>query len=247
MANATGPRVPGQNKPDGRMRNTFANTISKNTIDYSNPGGASALPSLDPAQTANYYNQLGALYSGYQNQLVGLKQQRLGARADFRTALSQIRGEKVAGLAATESDAIERGVTGSSSDLVGRTGVEGAAQAARQMAASQRDRVVQQTHLEREQAGIDYFQNVQALEADKLAAQQALLAQQLEQNLIISGQETTMDALKAIYEAFANRTGGGGGGGGGQPAAPIVRPPMGQPGSRLQTPRDVQDPYWWAV
>jgi hypothetical protein len=84
------------------MRNTFANTLSKNQVKYKNPGGASALPSLDPAATANYYSQLAGLYAGYQNQLTALKQQRVGARADFQAQAAQVNAEKIGGLADAE-------------------------------------------------------------------------------------------------------------------------------------------------
>ncbi len=203
----------------GRKRNTAANILSKYQVDYKNPGGASALPSLDPASTANYYSQLAGLYAGYQNQLIALKQQRIGARADFQAQAGQVRAQKITDLAGTENAAIERGVVGSSADLQGRADVRGAAEAGIQAAKRQKLETISGTRIAAQQAGIDYFMGVQGLEAQKLAQQQALLAQQLQQNLIISGQETQMDALKAIYESLSGAMaaqGGGGAGGGGQ-------------------------------
>jgi hypothetical protein len=194
-----GPRVGEGN----RMRNTLANTLSKNTIDYTNPGGASALPSLDPASTANYYSQLSGLYAGYQNQLLALKQQRIGARADFSAQAAQVRAQKVGDLASVENQSIERGISGSSADLQQRAGVEGAAAAGIQAAKRQRGETVSGTHIAGQQAGIDYFMGAQGLEAQKLAQQQQLLSDQLERNLIVSGQETTMDALKGIFESLS--------------------------------------------
>ena len=74
------------------------------------------------------------------------------------------------------------------------------------------------TRIAGQQAGIDYFMGVQGLEAQKLAQQQDLLAQQLQQNLIVSGQESQMDVLQQIYQSLsgamapqpAPRGGGGG-------------------------------------
>jgi hypothetical protein len=202
-----------------RMRNTFANTLSKNKIDYQNRGGASALPSLDPASTANYYGQLAGLYAGYQNQLIALKQQRIGARADFASQRAQVNAQKIGDLAATENASIERGVLGSSADLQQRGAVRGAAEAGIQSAKQQKMMTIAGTKIAGQQAGIDYFMGVQGLESQKLAQQQTLLAQQLQNNLIVSGQESQMDVLKQIYKslsgAMAPTSGGGGNGGGG--------------------------------
>lgn len=200
----------------GRKRNTMANIMSKNQIDYSNPGGQSALPSLDPAQTANYYSQLSGLYAGYQNQLVALKQQRIGARADFQAQAAQVRAEKISNLATTENAAIENNMLGGTADLQNRIGVRATAAAGIQEAQRAKLETVAQTRIAAQGAGIDYFMGVQGVEAQKLAQQQQLLAQQYQNNLIVSGQETQMDAMKAIYRALsAGITGGNGGGGGG--------------------------------
>jgi general stress protein YciG len=198
----TGPSLPGQGKFGGRMRNTMGNLLSHNQTNYKNPGGAAALPMLDPAATANYYNQLGGLYAEYQNQLQQLKLQRVGARAGFKSAIEQIKSDKVAGIAQAQGNAMERGVLGSSSDLSARAGVRGAAETARQQALMQRRLAVQGSYLQEQQAGISYYQNVQAMEADKLAQQQALLAAQLEANAIQSGAEYSADTLREIYEAW---------------------------------------------
>jgi hypothetical protein len=185
------------------MRNTFANVLSKNQVNYQNPGGKSALPALDPASTANYYSQLAGLYAGYQNQLIALKQQRIGAKADFRDAAAQVRAQKVSDLASVENAAIERGVVGSSADLQNRIAVRGAAAGALQAAQREKLETIAGTRVAAQQAGIDYFMGAQGLEAQKLAQQQQQLAAQLERNLIISGQETQMDALRGIYESLS--------------------------------------------
>lgn len=208
----TGPALPSPGHDGGRMRNTFANVLSKNQVNYQNPGGAQALPSLDPASTANYYSQLAGLYAGYQNQLVALKQQRVGARAGFKAERAAIQAEKLTGLADAENAAIERGMLGGTADLQARTGVRAQAASAVAGAKSAMLQEVAQTRIGAQQAGIDYFMQSQGLEAQKLAQQQALLSDQLMQNLIISGQETQMDAMKGIYEALAGIGQGGGGG-----------------------------------
>jgi hypothetical protein len=221
-----GPSLPGLGKHGGRMRNTFANVLSKNKVDYTNKGGAQALPSLSPASTANYYGQLAGLYAGYQSQITALRNQRVGLRADFHEAVTGARGEKLAGLAAVENQSIERGVLGSSADLQERSDVRGTAEA--QIRAAERARLegVAANRLSQQQAGLDYYMGAQGLEAQKLAEQQQLLAQQLQQNSIISGQESQMDVLKAIYESLSGGGGGRGPGGGGGPVPPSTGLPI---------------------
>ncbi len=212
---ASGPKGPGDGN---RKRNTFNNILSKYSGNGpQNTGGAKALPSLGPAQTANYYNQLGGLYAGYQNQVEQLKLQRVGIKSGYRSAVAQVRAQKLTDLAASENASIDRGVQGSSASLQEQAGVRGAAAAGIATAQDQKLQALGGTRLAQQQAGTDYFMAAQGLEANKLAQQQELLAQQLQQNSIISGQETQMDALKAIYQALNKQfqSGGGGGGNGG--------------------------------
>jgi hypothetical protein len=195
------------------MRNTFANTLSKTQVDYTNPGGKAALPALSPAESAAYYNQLAGLYSGYQAELSGLKQQRIGIRAGAREQHAGVRAEKLAGLASTENAAIERGMLGGTADLQARAAVE--ANAAAQHASIKNEKIqgLAMNRIAAQQAGTSYFSEAAALEAQKVAAQQEALAQQLQNNLIVSGMESQMNALKRIYQSFASMGSGEGGGG----------------------------------
>lgn len=204
-----GPGMQGQGHTGGRMRNTAANLFSKNTIDYQNPGGLAALPATTPAQTANYYAQLGGLYAGYQNQLTAYKQQRLAARGAFQQTVAGIKAEKISGLATAENEAADRGVLGSSADLQGRTAVRADAMAQKQAAKGEFLQTAAQTRIGAQQAGIDYFMGAQGLEAERLAQQQDALAMQLQNNLIVSGQEQQADVMRAIYEALAASNAGG--------------------------------------
>ena len=219
-----GPGMADTTKPGGRARNTFANLLSHNKVDYQNPGGAAAIPSLSPAQTANYYSQLGGLYSAYQNRLSELKQARLGAKASFRAEASGISGERNAALAASQNAAIERGMLGSSAASQEEMGIRGAAAAERQRLLAERRETIAGTRLAEGEAATDYFQGAASLEASRLADQQAMLADQLQNNLIVSGQETQMDALKAIYRAYMRDMRGGGGRDEDRPGVPTPQP-----------------------
>lgn len=223
----TGPKLPGQGKFGGRKRNTFAQLLSHNQVGGSNPGGAAALPSLDPASTANYYAQLSNLYSGYQQQLMALRQQRTGLKAGLRPELAGIKQDMIGGLAAEENAGIERGVSGSSASLQNLAGIRGQAESQAQAAKLNVRQGLADIALQRQAAGTAFSQGALQLEAQKLAQQQAALADQLSNNLIVSGQENTMDIMRAIYRAFSgggggNGNGGGNGGGGGGAGTPGI-------------------------
>ncbi len=72
-----------------------------------------------------------------------------------------------------------------------------------------------ENRLQQQQAGLAFFQGATQLEAQKLASQQQQMANQLQQNLIVSGQESQMDMLKHMFEAQMGQFGGGVGGMGG--------------------------------
>ncbi len=231
VGGSMGPGMQGQGTTGGRMRNTAANLYSKNTIDYNNPGGAAALPATTPEQTANYYGQLGTLYSQYQNQLTSLKQQRVGIRAGVQQAVAGIQAQKISGLADQENAATESGLLGSSADLTHRAGVR--AGAAQQIQATKQTALqgIAQTRLDAQTAALGYNQGVQGLQAQQLAQQQQALAMQLQNNLIVSGQEQQSDIMKQIYEALAGNAQHGTSGGGGK-ATPYSNPNVrGGPGA----------------
>lgn len=239
-----GPGMQGQGHTGGRMRNTAANLYSKNTIDYQNPGGLAALPATTPEQTANYYSQLGGLYAQYQATLTGYKQQRLQARGAFQQKRAGIKSEMISGLASAENDAADRGVLGSSADLQGRVAVRADAAAQKQTAKGEFLQTAATTRLGAQQAGIDYFMGQQGLQAQQLAQQQQALAYQLQNNLIVSGQEQQADVLAQIYAALSANSNSGGNkkntrglSPSGLPwgsAAPVIAPHGANPGSGSQ-------------
>lgn len=209
-----------------RKRNTLANILSKYKVDYQNPGGAAALPALSPADTAQYYAQLSGLAAQYQQQQADLRAQRVGLRAGFRTARAGIRLEEKFGLGRAESQALERGGVGSSVDVAGRARVRAEAVGAVAGAKEQMFQSLAQNRIAEQRAGLGFFQASQQLEANRLAAQQQDLVRQLSQNLVVSGQESQMDVLRAIYEQLA-------GGATGALTPGVVRLPVGV-GSRTR-------------
>lgn len=184
-----------------RMRNTQQNKLSKNT------GGAKALPAMSPAQNAAYYSQMQALFSQYQNQLMQLKQERVGLRTGFRQARTDIRGELIGGLSDVQNSNIERGTYGGSAGYQQEIGVRAEADQARAAAKTEMLQGLAYNKIAKQGAAIDYQMGLAQLQAEKLAQQQEQLAAQLERNAIISGFERMADSM-----SDSNKGDGGGGG-----------------------------------
>lgn len=204
-----GPGLPGLGAGGGRMRNTMANVLSKNKVDYSNPGGSAALPALSPQATAAYYGQLSSMMSGLQSKLQGYRLQRQGLKAGFQETRAGAKSQAIADMSGAVGDAIGRGVLNSSADLSARSGVR-ATQA--QTVSDARNQLLQglaQTRLSAQQDIIANQQGMQQLQANYVAQQQEALAQELQQNAIVSGQEASLDAIKAMYNAFMQNGNGG--------------------------------------
>lgn len=228
----SGPRLPGLD--GGRKRNTAANIYSKYETDYSPKGGAQVLPALSPSATASYYSQLGGLHAQYSATLADLRSQRVGLRTNFASARAEAKAGVISGLAGVQNEADDRGVGGSSASSQAEIGVraQGAADVAN--ARNVLTQGFSQLASQKQQAGVALYQGVAGLQADALASQEEAAAQALQNNLIISGEETQMDALKAFYNGVQNSiaaagspppggggNGGTGGGGGGGRQGPL--------------------------
>jgi hypothetical protein len=192
---------PGGPGEGNRMRNTMANLLSKNKVQYQNPGGAAALPALSPAQTANYYSQLAGLAAQARLTKASLKAERVGVRADWRAQRAGIQLERKQGIADVQAQMSDRGLTGSSIHATGEVDVRAAARSALTAGKGDVMQAIGQNRIAQQQAGLDFFMGASALEAQSLATKQEALSQQLAQNLIVSGQETQMDVLRQMFQA----------------------------------------------
>lgn len=200
--NNAGPKVRVNGPEAGnRNRNTFANLLSKYQVGGSNPGGAAALPALSPADTAAYFGQVAAIEAGLRNQMAALRAERVGIRAGFRTERAGIKQQVIGGIVGISGESQERGILGSSAELEQRIGVRAAGAGAIAQSRNEMLQGLAANRLAGQQAQLGAFQASSQLAAQALAARQTQLAAQLQQNLIISGQESTMDILKALYQA----------------------------------------------
>ena len=186
----------------GRSRNTLANLFSKYQVGgQSSSGGAAALPALSPEQTAGFYAQLAGLEAQYRNQVAALRAQRVGIRAGFKAERAGIKAEAISGIEGAVGAALTEGTVGSSFDLERRIGVRAQQAGALAGARNEMLQALAQNRLGVQEAALGQFMGAQQLQQQALALQQQALAQQLQQNLIISGQESTQDILRALYKA----------------------------------------------
>lgn len=131
MARDRGVDVPQPNGPragrgTGRFRNTIGNNASKKTAQLS-PSSAAAYGGQAASSAYNLYAALAA------NRLA-----KKGYQADFAAARGDIHAAKISGIASVENSFLDRGMSGGSSDLLGRTAVATDAQA--QLLAAKRER-----------------------------------------------------------------------------------------------------------
>lgn len=168
--------------------------------------GAAALPAMTPAQTAAYYDQLSGLYQTYQNQLMDLRQQRVGLRTAFKTQRTDIRGEMIGGLADAQNAGIERGTLGGSAQAQGEIGIRAEAEQARSAAKNEMLQGLAYNRIAQTQAATDYFAGGAALRAQQLAQQQEQLATALQNNTMISDSESRRGGTNG-----GNGSGGGAG------------------------------------
>lgn len=210
---------------DNRKRNTAANQLSKYQTDYKNPGGMAALPALSPAQTANQYAQLAGLAAQFQNTVADLRQQRVGLKAGWGAQRAQIRAQEMSDLSGTENSNISRGVQGSSASNAALIGVQAGAAGQMQQGKAALYQGLAQNRIAGQRAYIDFFQGQTQVQAQGLAEQQTALASQLQNDLIISGQETQTDYVRQLYQSLLDQISGGGAGGGTGLAALLSAPP----------------------
>lgn len=183
-------------------------------------GGAKALPALTPAQNASYYDQLAASYAGYQNTLMGLRQERVGLRTAFKTERTAIRGELIGNLSGIQNSNIERGTLAGSAAMQEEIGARADAETQRSAAKNEMLQGLAYNRISQSQAAVDYAMQRATLESQKLAQQQEQLANQLENNTIQGGLEKL---LNATNDSNASRSGAGGG------DKPAVNPPNQKP------------------
>jgi hypothetical protein len=195
-------------------RKTKQNPLAGSVPDF---GGKQTLmelplPALSPESTANYYAQLGNLYSSLQLQLAASKQARVGIKADARVGMADARATAIGEMAGAVNSGLDRGILNSSIDLEARSGVRAAHAGAKAQIQADKREGLAATRLADQGAALDYQAGSLALEGQRIAEIQNTLRDQLLQNSIVSGLEGQVDALQSVYEALAGMSAGGGAG-----------------------------------
>lgn len=170
-------------KTGNRNRNTVVNNYSKSTGGYQAP--------ISSASAVGYGDQLAAQRMQYLQQLAALKSERGLVNQQFGVAVSDARSAAVGNMAATEGQALERGVTSSSADLAARAGV--IAERQRAIADAAATRTSARLGLANQAIGIrgDYYTGVAGI--------QNAMAQEQMANTIMAFQNDQFDAIQQSY------------------------------------------------
>ncbi len=220
---------PGSNEMGTRQRNTLTNLRSKRPMS-----GGQPVPT-DPGT----YGGAAAQIMGLQQQLAAAqalaKTQVGNARADMRNVRIAAGQQRIADTAGAEEAATAAGIVGSSSDLQGRAAAITTQQQTIQEGLAQRQQAIAAARLGQVTAIGNYYTGVGQVQAE-VANQEYMHNIQRYQNDLLATQTSNFNDLRAaILRRLANR------GRARDQATPYTR----APGQRLQTPRDVQDPYWY--
>lgn len=117
-----GPRPGGQ--AGGRRRNTGRNLYSKS--GRASLPGTVGLPGVvapvSPSSALGFGDQLASAQYDYLAQLAALRQKRAALIGDFGVAKADARSQRIQDVTDVESNALQRGIVGSSADLAGRAG-----------------------------------------------------------------------------------------------------------------------------
>jgi hypothetical protein len=203
----TGPATPSA-KRDRGQRGVSEDRGQNPTLPMPTPDISSIpLPAMTPESTAAYYARLATLDAQLGTDLAALRAQRVGLKADARVARADVRAGAIEGMAGQVNSALETNTFGSSMDVAGRVGVRAtAAREKAQVGADLREGLAM-NRIQEQQTALGYQLAGQELEAGRAAEIQGALADQLLNNTIMSGMESQVDALQAVYEALAQRTG----------------------------------------
>jgi hypothetical protein len=201
---------PGSNRTgDGSNKNTVINDKSKAPkpgLNYT-PYGQNATPS--PADPSTY--------GGYAAQVMGLQQRLAAAMAAKRTSISGAQAQymmakqaaaqqQVAGVTAAESNALQRGILGSSADLGGRAAAVTDAATARQSAFVEKNLAVAQAQTGAVGAVGEFYSGLGQAQFD-VANAQANIAAQRYQNDQFDVLNQNYAALQAQWQAFLTKRG----------------------------------------
>jgi len=201
---------PGSNRTGaGSNKNTVVNAYSKKPKPPTSPtayGSQATPPPADPST-----------YGGYAAQVMGL-QQRLaaamalkkttigGAQAQYMLAKQQAAASQVSGVTSAESDALQRGILGSSADLGNRAGAVTDAAALRQAALADKNQAVAGAQVGAMGAVGEFYTGLGQAQFD-VANAQANIAAQRYQNDAFDVLNQNYAKLQAQWQRFLQRRG----------------------------------------
>jgi hypothetical protein len=191
------PNGPRQKTTTGRARNTLINNNSR------------PAPAVSPSVALGLGSQSAQNQYDFLARLAQLRQEKANLRGAFISEKGAAREDRIGGAVAAEADALQRGITGSSSDLSQRGAVvanEAERVAAARAARGQGMLGVAQGRLE---ANSTYYRTNAEIDAQRRAEQAMMLVDEFSQNL--NGNQQDYGAiLKNILAAIADQKSGSG-------------------------------------
>ena len=204
---ATAPNRPKDGRGPGHRRNTGNNQRSGN-------GGAvpyTGAPPLPPGQSAAFTGQMAAVQSQYTTALAAIRAQGGAVRGEFQGTMADIQAGRISGTVAAESNALQRGIVGSSADLGARAGVVANAAGQQVDARNAKLTALAGLRVSQMQAGTDYSMGIAGIQADKAAAQAELANQRFMNDMVANSmadyQKLYKDALQRILRQGKNPAG----------------------------------------
>ena len=214
---------PTAGRSPGSRRNTGANANSK--------AGAGAYAALSAAQAQGIASQAAGLQDAYTQALMAIKQQRGIVKGQAIQARAAARDQAVSDMGATEGDALQRGIQGSSVAAINQEGVIQARNAALIQANSAQGDALAQLRLQKLGAQSALNTGLSNLQAQQAAQEAELQVQRYQNGLVDSASRYQELYQKALARIAALR---------GKPPrgqSPAAVPPNPYvPGTRLEGP-----------
>lgn len=205
---------PGSNRTGaGSNKNTTINDYSK--APKPKPIGAlgSGVPgAADPATYGGYATQVMGLQQRLAAAMAAKKQGIAGAQAQYALAKQQAAGSLVEGVTAAESNALQRGILGSSADLGGRAAAVTDAATAQQAALAERNQGIASQQVAAMGAVGEFYTGLGTAQFDVANAQSAQALQRYQNDLLAQGNQnyTKLQQQWLAYLRSRGRTRDGG-------------------------------------
>lgn len=166
----------------GRSRNSLVNNFSKGS-------GMGKLPAVPPTSAVGYGAQTAQLQLSLFQQLAQIAAQKSQLQGQFQEARAGIKSQERTSMGDAESNALGRGIVGSSSDLSNRVGVRASAAAGISQALEARNTGLLGLQSSRLDAQNAYYTNLFNILAQRRAEQAQMAVSGFQQDQVLRKQD----------------------------------------------------------